>query len=72
MKIEIEGAAAPKTEYPYTGVHLDGTIVLFISPRQGICLRAGGSTNLYYFSESWAEEKFVNWEGVIKITTNNV
>jgi hypothetical protein len=75
MKINVKTFKFnPKRKYPYLGIHENGEIVLFTSPRIGVLLRErlGGKPffKLGSACNSWVEDEFSVFRRVLELSND--
>jgi hypothetical protein len=56
--------------YPKLKIHIDGTIVLFIKEKEGVCLKGEGGIELGKYHDGWIEHLFNIFHGTITLTND--
>jgi hypothetical protein len=69
VKANVESTEKKIVSYPkLRKSNLYGTIVLFVAPRMGTVVSAGGGGNpIGYHSDSWSLESFEDFDGTVTL-----
>ncbi len=68
MKVTVREKNAVK-EYPYIGITLENTVVLFTIFKTGVCL-SSNAWSVGKYSDTWQEENFKPFEGEIVLSND--
>ena len=68
MKVEIEEKEDERLDYPCLKTHIDGLVVFFTKENTGIVVSNDWHNSIGTYRETWKEEEFVPFNGVIKLS----